>query len=186
MAAEFPAALEEALQGRLSTQRRGLLQAELWRQGRCQSRALALNDIVVAKGALGRLVALEAEVDGKPLTAYLADGLIVATPTGSTAYALSAGGPLLQPGLPCLVLAPIAPHSLSHRPLVIADRSTVTVRVPRSGEGLVLSADGQCTVTLKRGDEVRIKRSRLAVSLLVPRGLDWRETLRSKLGWRGN
>ncbi len=179
------AALAAAVQGRLTQMRLCMLEARVMHRGRLVTKRLALNDMVLARGSWGRLAALEVRLDGHPLTHYLADGLIVATPTGSTAYALAAGGPLLEPGLPCLALVPIAPHTLSHRPLVIASSSKIELNIPATAKNLGLSADGLPPVRLAAGDKVQVARSRFQALLLMPRGHDWRETLRDKLDWRG-
>jgi NAD+ kinase len=178
-------ALDSALKGRLARLRLCMLEAKVLRHGKIVAHCLALNDVVVARGSWGRLASLEVRLDGGSLTHYLADGLIVATPTGSTAYALSAGGPLLQPGLPCLVLVPIAPHTLSHRPLVIANSAKIELDIPAGAKALGLSADGLLPVRLAAGDRVLVAKARTQALLLVPRGQDWREILRDKLGWRG-
>jgi NAD+ kinase len=178
-------AIAEALKGHLKATAMTMLQAKVCRKGRAQGLYNALNDVVIARSGQGRLVELDAWVDAKPLTRYLADGLILATPTGSTAYALSAGGPLLQPGLPCLVLAPIAPHTLSHRPLVISDASVVRLAVPEDGRCMALAVDGQAALALKPGDEIWVQKAPFSAMLLLPKQQDWRETLRLKLGWRG-
>ena len=144
----------------------------------------ALNEGVVSKGAFARLVDLATYVDGQYLTTYGADGLIVSTPTGSTAYALSAGGPLLTPELPVMVLAPICPHSLSARPIVLSDRCHVRVIVEGPSElELLLTADGQEGLSLRMGDHVCFSRSPHRARLVKLNPIDFFSRLQTKLHW---
>lgn len=128
---------------------------------------------------------LDTFVDKSYLTTYRCDGLVLATPTGSTAYALSVGGPILHPRLSNLLLAPIAPHTLSNRPLVLSDSSVVDVVIPGSQTALIVSADGQKCLALKPLDKVRVARAVEKTLLLVPLSTQYWEILRSKLGWGG-
>ncbi len=144
---------------------------------------LVLNDVVISKGAgAARLIELEARVDGKSIGAYRADGLVVSTPTGSTAYNLSAGGPLVDPGVDAMIITPICPHTLTQRPLVISDRSTVEVQLG-SGEDVRLTLDGQVDCPLGEGDGIRVTRAPHPVRFVRPPDRDHFETLRTKLGW---
>lgn len=178
--------MELALRGQLAVEPRVMLRAEVWREGRIAASLLALNDVVVTKGAVGRIIELEVYVDGQYLTPYRADGLIAATPTGSTAYALSVGGPILHPRLRNLVLAPISPHTLSNRPLVLADSSRIDVAVPESPGSILVTADGRPGFRLRKGDLIRIRKARETTRLLVMKSYSYWEVLRSKLGWKGN
>ncbi len=179
-------ALDLALKGRVQLDRRVMLKAQVLRERRVAGNFLALNDIVVTKGSTGRIVELETFVNGEYLTTYRADGLILATPTGSTAYSLSVGGPILHTRLSCLVLVPISPHTLSNRPLVVSDRSVVEVVAPSTRSSVLVTADGREGLRLRPGDRVRIQRARESVSLMLPPGFRYWQMLRSKLGWRGN
>lgn len=144
---------------------------------------LVLNDAVFTKGtALARMIELRASVDGRRVADYRSDGLIVATPTGSTAYNLSAGGPLLDPALPAIILNPICPHSLSQRPLVLADERSVEVELC-SAEDAMLTLDGQVGVAIRPGDRVRFARSAHPARFVIGPGHNPFETLRTKLGW---
>ena len=153
------------------------------RDGRELRSWLALNDAVITKGASARIVDLEAHADGQLVTTYHADGLIVSTPTGSTAYSLSAGGPILLPDVPSLLLTPICPHALTQRPLVLPDSAAIEVVVhPRGGE-VQLAIDGQEGAPLHEGDRVAVRRSEHPALLLVPPQRSRFEVLRSKLRW---
>jgi NAD+ kinase len=144
----------------------------------------ALNDVVVSKGELGRLIEFETHVDGTSVNSARADGIIVATPTGSTAYALSANGPILDPQLEAITLVPICPHTLSFRPLVINCRSKVCIRMLDSGhQNSYLSCDGQSGVRLQDGDTLDIRMSDHRVKLLHPVTYSRFDVLRAKLGW---
>ena len=146
----------------------------------------ALNDIVVTRGDTGRILSLDLVIDGTPVTSYLCDGLIVATPTGSTAYSLSAGGPILSPKTQAFVVSVICPHSLSSRPLVLPDSSTLEIRVRRAAARPLVSADGQHDLPLPDGATLRIGRSDRAVRLLRFPDRDEFAVLRQKLGWSGS
>ena len=166
--------------GALATDERRMLRAEV------AGRELhALNDIVVTRGDTGRILSLDLAIDGTPVTSYLCDGLIVATPTGSTAYSLSAGGPILSPGTQAFVVSVICPHSLSSRPLVLPDSSTLEIRVRRAAVTPLVSADGQRDAPLPGGAVLRIARSARSVRLLRFPERDDFSVLRQKLGWSG-
>jgi NAD+ kinase len=180
---EMTAALARALAGEMTIEPRMRLAVRLVREGRELRSWLALNDAVITKGASARIVDLEAHADGQLVTTYHADGLIVSTPTGSTAYSLSAGGPILMPDVPSLVLTPICPHALTQRPLVLPDSAAIEVVVhPRGGE-VQLAIDGQEGAPLHEGDRVAVRRSEHPALLLVPPSRSRFEVLRSKLRW---
>jgi NAD+ kinase len=179
----YPALLG-ILAGRYTLEARTLLEATLERAGEAPRTYLALNDVVIAKTAPSRIIELELTVDGKPLSRYRADGLVVSTPTGSTAYNLSAGGPILHPQLPVTVLTPICPHTLTLRPLVLPDSSTIEIRLVTPSEMVFLTVDGQEGAEIAAGDLVRIHRHAEPVQLVrtaEPRSIF--EGLRSKLHW---
>ncbi|MCK5360095.1 MAG: NAD(+)/NADH kinase [Gammaproteobacteria bacterium] len=176
--------LSEILHGSYQQEVRILLSAKLSRAGKIIHQADAFNDVVVSKGELARLIEFETLVDGRHVNTARADGIIVATPTGSTAYALSANGPILAPELEAITLVPICPHTLSFRPLVIGSRSDVCIRMLDSGQdNSYLSFDGQSAVRLQDGDVVDIKMSEHRVKLLRPENHSHFDVLRAKLGW---
>jgi len=181
---ELPAALERFAAGDYRLEDRTMMHAMAFRQGEVLGEGYALNDCVVTKGAFSRLVELSTYVDGAYLTTYDADGLIVATPTGSTAYALSAGGPLLTPNLPVFVLAPICPHSLSARPIVLSDQVAIRVVIESPTDlELVLTADGQPAIPVRVGDHVTFTRASRYARLVKFDRIDFYARLQSKLGW---
>ena len=143
----------------------------------------ALNDLVVCRGASGRAVQLELSLDGVFVTTYICDGIIVSTPTGSTAYALSAGGPIVMPGTAALVVAVICPHTLSSRPIVVPDSTLIAIRVAKTSAPLVASVDGQNDITLEQGDRVKIQRSPRNVPVIHLPDYDGYSVLNRKLGW---
>ena len=146
----------------------------------------ALNDVVVSSGPTSRVVTLEVTVDGDPVTSYVCDGLIVSTPTGSTGHSLSAGGPILSPETPALVISLICPHTLSSRPLVVPDRSEILVTVTRSAGDIVLSIDGQVGQPLVMADSVRVRRSGQDARFVHLPGHSNFAVLRQKLHWSGS
>ncbi len=183
---EAKQALERVLTGDYETDRRITLEAEICRgAGRSVEvvqRFLALNDVVFSKGPLGRMLLLEVTAEGERFCEYRADGLIISTPTGSTAYALSAGGPIVYPSLGVLVLAPICPHTLSNRPVVLPDSFEIEVRVKSSDHDSTLNIDGQEPTQLTAADYVRIRRGRYAV-VLIRSPHPYFEIWRDKLRW---
>lgn len=170
------------LNGAYEEDRRSLMQARVMRDGHCVFDALAMNDVVVNRGATSGMVELRVEVDGHFVANQRADGLIIASPTGSTAYALSAGGPLLHPSLPGWVLVPIAPHTLSNRPIVLADASEIAIELV-AGRDASANFDMQSLASLLHGDRVVVSRSRHQMRFLHPSGWTYFDTLRQKLHW---
>lgn len=175
--------LARVLAGRFEVDRRMAITAALQRGERIVRRYRALNDVVVSNGAMARIVRLAVTVDGLPLASYRADGLIVATPTGSTAYSLSVGGPIVEPTVEVLVLSPISPHTLSNRPLVLRPDAIVRVTVAAGQQDAVLTVDGQESMPLEGDDVVVVRRARRAVSLVRSPDRTYYDVLRSKLGW---
>jgi NAD+ kinase len=161
-----------------------MLHAVIRRAGEPDSQAEVLNDVVVTKAALSRIIELDVIVDSAFVSAFRADGLIVSSPTGSTAYNLAAGGPILHPRLPAVVLTPICPHMLTNRPLVVSDDATIEVRL-RSGRDVEVFAtlDGQRGFSLSGGDSVTVTRSPRTLRLVKAPGRDYFEVLRAKLKW---
>ena len=181
---ELYAALEQVLAGDFAVESRMRLEVDVARDGRMLGSYLALNDAVIVRTAVSRLIDLETFADGMVVTTYHADGLIVATPTGSTAYSLSAGGPLLVPELEAILLTPISPHTLTQRPLVLPETSELEIRVQDTRGGEVrLTVDGQVGCALKQGDRVCMRRSLHPVRMLVPPGRNRFEGMRTKLRW---
>jgi NAD+ kinase len=162
---------------------RAMLHAELWRGGKLQSSCDAVNDVVVSKGDIARMGEFAVELDGKKVANFRADGVIVSTPTGSTAYTLAANGPILTPNVDALVVTPICPHLLTLRPIVVRGDASLTVRVEGVPNSALLTVDGQQAVELQRGDEVHCQRSAHTVNLVRLSEGGFFEALRSKLSW---
>lgn len=162
---DWPEAISRMVSGDFWLEERMMVVAEHWRDGICMSRYHALNEIVVTRGALARPLRLEARIDSSPLTTYMADGLIISTPTGSTAYALAAGGPILPPDLRNLMMIPIAPHLSIDRAIVLAEGTTIDITVYTDHEA-ILSADGQTEIKLQDTDRVQVRASDRSVSFV--------------------
>ncbi|HEY4360741.1 MAG TPA: NAD(+)/NADH kinase [Bryobacteraceae bacterium] len=177
--------LERALDGGLETERRRLLTTELWRDGRCISTYEGLNDVVLAKVEIARMISLEVHVDGSFVCVYKADGLIVATATGSTAYSLSAGGPIVFPSVAAIGITPICPHMLTNRPVIVPDASVIQVTAMDDSQTTYLTIDGQVGEFLNQGDRVVCRRSEHSVILVRPPDLLFFDVLREKLKWGG-
>ena len=174
------------LAGEFSREERLLLEAAATRSGKTEATVPALNDVVVHKSDGGRLIEFETWVDGHFLCAYRADGIVVATPTGSTAYALSGGGPIVHPAMDAITLVPICPHTLGDRPLVVAGTSRIEIRIGDThGGGAQVTWDGQHAESLKSGDRVEVHASAKRISFIHPRGYDYYKILRTKLHWGG-
>jgi len=181
---EVLATLEKALDGNLNVVSRMRLDVRVQRQGEEIAAFLALNDAVITNAQISRMIDVDAYADGVRVTTYHADGLIVATPTGSTAYSLSAGGPLLAPDLGAIVLTPICPHSLTQRPLVLPDTVEVEIVPHALGERASLTVDGQEGLAhLEEGDRIRVCRSEHPVELVASPFLDRYQILHAKLRW---
>lgn len=175
-------AVGELLAGGFTAEPRLLLAGELWRDGERLASSLAFNEVVVNKGDLGRMIEMRVEVDGEFVYLLRADGMIVATPTGSTAYALSAAGPILHPGIAGIAMVPLCPHTLSNRPISIGADSQIDITLVSTHVGRV-HFDGQERFDLLAGDRVRIVRSPQVVTLLHPPDYSYYAMLRSKLHW---
>lgn len=182
---ELYPSLVKVLAGRYQLESRSMLDVELRRNGAESARYRVLNDAVIAKSAMARIVQLALRVDGFLVGHYRSDGLIVSTPTGSTAYNLSAGGPILSPRLPVAVVTPICPHTLSLRPLVVPDDAEIEVTLETPREEVHLTLDGQEGAGLGYRDTVRLTRSAAQVLLVRTTGRTYYEGLRGKLGWGG-
>lgn len=178
----YQSALAPMLRGEFEEERRWMMQAQVVRDGHCVFSAIAMNDVVVNRGATAGMVELRVEVDGRFVANQRADGLIVASPTGSTAYALSAGGPLLHPSIAGWVLVPIAPHTLSNRPIVLSDTGEITIEIV-AGRDASANFDMQSLASLLHGDRITVRRSEHQMRFLHPKGWSYFDTLRKKLHW---
>jgi len=179
---DYQATLTPMLRGEYEEDPRPLIHARVVRDGECVFEAFAMNDVVVNRGATSGMVELRVEVDGHFVANQRADGLIVASPTGSTAYSLSAGGPMLHPSIPGWVLVPIAPHTLSNRPIVLPDTVEIAIEIV-GGRDISANFDMQSLASLLHGDRVLVRRSGHCVRFLHPRGWNYFATLRKKLRW---
>jgi NAD+ kinase len=181
---EMPERLGEILAGRFEEEHRTLLHAAIIRNGETISESDALNDVVIHKWDIARMIELETSIDGRFLNALRADGLIVATPTGSTGYALSGGGPIIDPALRALVLVPICPHTLSNRPVVVSDQVAIEILVHgHNGREAQMTCDGQINFLLGAGDIIRIGRKSQTLRLIHPARHDHFAIMRRKLRW---
>ena len=179
---EMYTAFEGLLSGRYRLEERVLLDVEVIRNGNVIAQYRALNDAVINKGALARIIDLEVSVNSQPVLYTRADGLIISTPTGSTAYSLAAGGPILYPTLDAFIIAPICPHALANRPLVIPDRHAVGVCL-KHGSDVMLTVDGQVGMPLQPQDYLSVHRAESTLRLVLPFGSTFFKLLREKLRW---
>jgi len=179
---DFESTLKPMLQGEYEVDRRPLMQARVWRDGLCVMDALAMNDVVINRGSTSGMVELRVEFDGNFVANQRADGLIISSPTGATAYSLSVGGPLMHPSLPAWIVPPIAPHTLSNRPIVLADTGEVAVDLV-AGRDASANFDMQSLAALLLGDRITVRRSDLQAVFLHPLGWSYYDTLRKKLHW---
>jgi NAD+ kinase len=181
--ADLYSTLESWCRGCHSMDERAMLHAGLWREGADHSSYTALNEIVVSKGDIARMGEFTVELEGKKVARFRADGVIVSTPTGSTAYTLAANGPILTPDVDAMVVTPICPHLLTLRPIVVRGDASLTVRVESVPNLALLTVDGQQAVELLRGDELRCRRSTCTVKLVRLGESGFFDALRSKLSW---
>jgi NAD+ kinase len=175
--------LDEIFSGRHRVSERVMLEAEIVRDGAVIRRQIALNDAVLNKGALARIMDLELRVDGEYVTTYKSDGLIVSSPTGSTAYSLAAGGPIVYPTVEAFIITPICPHTLTNRPLVIPDSATIEVEFKAEDDAVFLTLDGQIGIELVRGDQIRMRKAAEKLLLVRPAKKTYYQILRNKLKW---
>ena len=174
--------MDDLLDGRFTAENRMLLDAEVIRDGKEIFDNQALNDVVVDKGAIGRMIEFKLSIDGEFIYTQRSDGLIVATPTGSTAYSLSAGGPILHPTLTGIALVPLCPHALTNRPIMVNDQANIEVRIIQADDPRV-HFDGQVTHDLQPGDLVRLRRSEYTICFLHPPSYSYFAMLRQRLHW---
>ena len=180
--AEMYSTLQAVDAGQCPLEERSVLDCTLYRGGEALAHHFALNDAVVNKSAIARLVDFDLLIDGVFVFNYKADGVIMATPTGSTAYSLAAGGPVLMPSVTAFVVTPVCPHSLTHRPLVVTDKAQIELRVETGGEEAFLSIDGQIGVPVRQGDRVLCRRAAHTVKLMRMKRTFF-DVLRNKLKW---
>jgi len=164
-------------------QSRMMLDAVLRRNAQVVTHQMVLNDVVITKGAIARIIEIEVRINDQPVALVRADGIIVSTPTGSTAYSLAAGGPILYPGLGSMLITPICPHTLTQRPVVISDRSTVDLTLRGELGEVYATFDGQASEVMEPGDRVSVRKSRHSVKLVSFPGQDYFQVLRHKLRW---
>ena len=176
-------ALEEVLSGKSAFEDRLMLTACVHRHGEKIAEYTALNDVVINKGALARIIELETIIDRMYVTSFRADGLIVSTPTGSTAYNLSAGGPILDPTMDCVILTPICPHTLTNRPIVLPADVLIEIVLKSPAEDVFLTLDGQVGFSLRQSDIVVVEKSPFKTRLLIPHERNFFQVLRTKLKW---
>ncbi len=183
---DLTGATKQILRGEYEISERFTIQTTLRRGGQKLDSQPALNDAVISRGAFSRIVRLRVSIDGELLTEYVCDGMIFATPTGSTAYSLSAGGPILLPGARACIVTPICPHALSNRSVIAGEDSVVLCKVASAAGELLLTIDGQVQMRMQVGDEVEVCRSPRAVRLVMPKGQTYFDVLRQKLKWSGS
>jgi NAD+ kinase len=184
--ADVGRAVRCAARGQFTTSRRSMVECSVKRKGQKACCYRALNDLVIDRGSSLRVVTLNMAIDAEEVSSFVCDGLIVSTPTGSTGHSLSAGGPILHPESAAFVISLVCPHTLSTRPLVIADNKVITVDVARNAEDLMLSIDGQIGEPLKTRDQIEIRRSAAHVRFVHLPDYSYFSVLRHKLNWRGS
>ena len=175
--------LEKVLAGDYRVEERLMLSAAIVSAGVESPRQLALNDVVINKGALARIIHLETHINRQYVTTFRADGLIVATPTGSTAYSLSAGGPIVYPTMDALILSPICPHTVTNRPLVVPGDSVLEITLKTPSENVMVTLDGQVGLPIQHEDTLRVQRARTRIRVVQPYRKNYFEILRMKLKW---
>jgi len=180
---ELCASVERYSTGDYKISERMMLKVTVVRNGELIEKKRVLNDVVITKGALARIIDLETTINDSYLTTFKGDGLIISTPTGSTGYSLSANGPILYPELECFVITPICPHTLTNRPIVVASDSLISVELKCLKEDVFLTLDGQVGIELKCGDEIRVRKSEYQTRLIISYSKDYFEILRTKLKW---
>lgn len=180
---EMESVLAEVLEGRFEVEQRMMLRAEVVRGRKVASRQRLLNDVVINKSALARILEMDVQIDRQFVATYHADGLIVSTPTGSTAYSLSAGGPIVLPAMGAFCITPICPHTLTNRPLVVPDSVNLEITLESQSQDVYCTFDGQIGLPLRAGDRIRVRRSPASLPLILPRSRNYFDVLRRKLRW---
>jgi NAD+ kinase len=171
------------LEGKFSVEERMMLHVQVLRGRRVLAESRSLNDAVISKSAIARIMELNVRIDGRFVAVYHADGIIVATPTGSTAYSLSAGGPIILPAMRAFCITPICPHALTNRPLVVPDSVTIQITLESASSDATCTLDGQVGLRVRAGDRLRIRRSTTGLTLIVPPERNYFDVLRKKLRW---
>ena len=177
--------LDSILENTFHTQQRMRLQVQVNRKGRQRATETVLNDVVINKGALARLASIDTSIDDRYLTTYRADGLIIATPTGSTAYSLAAGGPVLHPGVPAIVMTPICPFTLTNRPLIIPDASTISINLEKRSADIMLTFDGQQGMEIDDKDTIIVRKGPHPIHMISEPNKHYYDVLKAKLRWSG-
>jgi len=183
---EMYSALEVILAGEFQVEKRMMLDVEINGGEETLLEGSVLNDVVINRGNLSRIIELETTVDDRYMTTFKADGLIISTPTGSTAYSLSAGGPIVFPELYSIIINPICPHTLTNRPIILPESAEIKVTLRTMEKGANVTLDGQVSYTVKSGDTVTIRKSRHVITLVSSPHRGYLEILRTKLGWGGS
>ena len=178
--------LEKILEGEYEIEERMMLRASIYREGEKITEYSALNDVVISKGSMARIIDLETRIDDQYLTLYRVDGLIFSTPTGSTGYSLAAAGPIVHPALRAIIIAPICPFTLNNRPIMLRDKSQISVTLKTENVDYLLTMDGQVAFALQAGDTVEIEKSESMTRLIKSPYRDYYEVLRTKLQWSGS
>jgi NAD+ kinase len=181
--AELYPMLEAILRGEYKTDERMLLEARVWRKKKVADTFQVLNDVVINKGALARIIELETSVDQEYLTTFRSDGLVISTPTGSTGYSLSAGGPIVYPSLQSIIITPICPHTMTNRPIIVPKEATISVTLCSAGQEVFLTLDGQVGFKMEFQDMVEVKKGEGFVRLIKSPSRGYFEVLRQKLMW---
>ena len=176
---------ELIVDNRFSTRPRMRLRVDVVRDGQVRASEAVLNDVVINKGALARLATIDTSIDDQYLTTYRADGLIVATPTGSTAYSLAAGGPVVHPEVPAMVMTPICPFTLTNRPVILPDTATVTIRLTKRSSDIMLTFDGQLGLEIDSKDTITIRKGKHPVQMISVPEQRYFDVLKAKLRWSG-
>ncbi len=184
--ADYREAAEAVAKGRISFSERTMLQVQVISHGKAGPAAIGLNDAVLSRGKLSRLILLRTRVDGEDLTEFNADGIIVATPTGSTAYSLSAGGPIMAPESGVFVITPICPHVLTNRSVIVREESLIEIEVSDPDDPVYLAVDGRDPTLLEFGDTVAVRRAERKLPLAVMPNVSFFNVVRQKLKWRGS
>ena len=180
---EMFAALEMILDGNYELDSRVMLDVEHWREAEKLSVGRVLNDVVINKAVLARVIEIEVHLNDLFVNSFRADGLIISTPTGSTAYNLSAGGPIVYPSMNAIVLTPICPFTLTNRPIVVPDKDEIVLKLKSETEGVMLTLDGQIGIPIKANDKVTIRKSSTNFNLVQPPNRNYFDVLRNKLKW---
>lgn len=171
------------LTGKYSIQKREMIDAFVYRNSKIINNFVALNDMVVNRGVLARIIDIEIMINDFYVKTFKADGVIISTPIGSTAYSLAAGGPIIYPSMSCITITPICPHALTNRPIVLPSNFIIDIIIKSKGENIYLTIDGQSNLPLKKGDKIRIKKSRSITRFIIPFEFDYFNILRTKFQW---